>query len=455
MEGLEIVEVKLSGIINYRVEAEHYQKKYSRLINKINRINTLPLRELVSKKIQTGHTPSMKNPLYYGGNIHFIKTNNLRIDYLKEPFTDCITLSGNDCILGTTLQTNDIITTIIGATYEIIARSCLITSDILPANINQNIAQIRINTQKISPEYVVCYLNSKYGRMYLEYLSRQSEQVNLNCEEVGILPIPIIPSLIKEVTQIVQKAYNLRHLSKTNYKRASEIINSILETTYTPVIPTTAEKSLRESFIKTGRIDAEYYQPKYEHIEGEIKDGVLGCWHLTDGMIADANYNPESDFLYHYIELSDIGHSGEITGYTEATGDELPTRARRAVQTDDVLLSYLEGSLTSCALIDKNHAGCLCSNGFYVLRDLPIRPEVMLVLLKSDTIQQLLHKGCSGHIMASISKDELEKIAFPTLDDQTQAQIAALIRESFALRDEANQLLSDARQLVEDTIENA
>ena len=52
-----------------------------------------------------------------------------------------------------------------------------------------NIAIVRLK-ETLPPELLVVYLNTNYGRGYLWYLSRQTEQVNLNCREVEKLLVP-------------------------------------------------------------------------------------------------------------------------------------------------------------------------------------------------------------------------------------------------------------------------
>ena len=79
--------------------------------------------------------------------------------------------------------------------------------------------------------------------------------------------------------------------------------------------------------------------------------------------------------------------------------------------------------------------------------------ETLLVLLKSDCIQSLLKRGCSGTILTSIAKDELSKILLPIISGETQELIAEKIQESFILRAESKQLLEQAKRMVEDKIE--
>ena len=207
-------------------------------------------------------------------------------------------------------------------------------------------------------------------------------------------------------------------------------------------------------FAATGRLDAEYYQSKYDEIEERIKSGSYEL--LSDVLdIRDKNFNPKAKSVYKYIELANIGSSGEITGFTEDSGENLPSRARRIVKTDDLLISSIEGSLQSCAIATEDFDKALCSTGFYVASPKLMNAETLLILLKSDFMQLLLKKSCSGTILTAIPKDEFARIPIPILPQETQRRIADKIRESFALRSESTRLLDEAKRLVEAEIEGA
>lgn len=132
---------------------------------------------------------------------------------------------------------------------------------------------------------------------------------------------------------------------------------------------------------------------------------------------------------------------------------ELPTRARRKVSKGDVIVSSIEGSLTSIALIESEYDQALCSTGFYVINSKHYKPEVLLVLLKSLVGQLQLKKGCRGTILTAINKEEFKKIVLPIIPDPLQQQIQAKVIESFKLRQQSKQLLESAKRAVEIAIE--
>lgn len=454
LERLEIEIYKLSSLnFELRFEAEHFQKKYYHLFDLLNKKRCERLGSLVSADIKTGHTPSMKDQSFYGGDYHFIKTDNLRTDEITEPYTDYLSHKGYESLKRVHLKSGDIIVTIIGATYDIIARCALIHDEILPATINQNIAMIRPDIKKIVPEYLVSYMNSKYGRMYLEYLARQMEQVNLNCQEIGQAIVPILsPGFQERIRIIVQKAYDLLSWSKAKYNQAESDL--ISELSLDIGIPSGAQISVStfKDISEIGRIDAEYYQPKYDELIAQIK-ALGGGTVETECNVYDKNFIPDKSVEYKYIELANIGTSGEINGCTFNRGSELPTRARRIVHAGDIIISSIEGSLQSCALITDEYDGALCLTGFFVLDSDKINSETMLVLFKSDPIQALLKQQCTGTILTAFGKAGLMTIPIPDINDDLQKKIKRDVMESFSLRQSSKNLLEVAKHAVELAIE--
>ncbi len=271
-------EIQLSAILNdqlceFRLESEYYSKQYDKMIQLYKKQKTIELSELVSQKIVTGHTPSMKNDNYYGGNIKFIKTDNLRDNFIKLPFTHYLSEEGNKLLSRSSLRKNDLIMTIIGATHKIVGRSCMIDENILPANINQNIALIRANKLKVSPYYLNVFLHTRYGKDFLRRLSRQTEQVNLNCEEVGKISIVrFSPKFENIIVENLKKSYLLTEQSERKYKDSEDYLIKNLKLDQHDICSNNiAVKNFSNSFLKNGRLDAEYYQPKYDEFEKMMK----------------------------------------------------------------------------------------------------------------------------------------------------------------------------------------
>ena len=168
----------------------------------------------------------------------------------------------------------------------------------------------------------------------------------------------------------------------------------------------------------------------------------------STGLVNESEDTPER-----YVELADIGVSGEIEGCTNAMFGELPSRARQRMATGQVIASSIEGSLDRCALVTPEYDKALCSTGFHRFCSQDINPETMLLLFKSWPIQQLMKRGCSGTILCGILPAALEHVDLPMVNPDVQKVLAAKVRESFALRAESKRLLDLAKHAVEVAIE--
>lgn len=75
------------------------------------------------------------------------------------------------------------------------------------------------------------------------------------------------------------------------------------------------------------------------------------------------------------------------------------------------------------------------------------------MLFKSEIFQNILKQNCSGTILTAINKVEFQNLPIPLIDHKIQQQIAILLRESFRLHHESEQLLEQTKQAVEAVIE--
>ena len=447
---LSTVESSNSSI---RLDSHFYEKKYMKLKSELYSIPHWHLKDIVSKQIQTGHTPSMANQAYYGGNINFIKTDNLRHNRIAGPFADTLSESGNAVIARTSLQPLDIITTIIGATEEVIARTALVTQEDLPANINQNIVQIRINPEIASPEYISIFLNTDYGRNYMCYLSRQTEQVNLNCAEVENIVIPKFSTAFQSsIEKLVQSAYELKRQSMERYEGAEALLLSVLN--YEPIIQVQGylEKSFSASFGATGRLDAEYYQPKYDEYLWLVQSFANGWTRISDVFAPIKTKCVRNRKSYRYIEIGDIDVSSGTASANNIDTCDLPDNAKIMTLSGDILVSTVRPNRGAVAILEEDDL--LVSGAFTVLRQKAGYPkEVLQVLLRTPLYKDWLLQTNVGTSYPVIKDGDVLNLPIPVFSDEINLSVLKKIQESFSLRRQSKQLLENAKRAVEIAIE--
>ena len=317
---------------------------------------------------------------------------------------------------------------------------------------------VRINPDPeiVTPEYLTAFLNTKYGIIDIKRRARHSiNQSNVNLEEVKRIEIPLLCNQLQYgITLSFNKAFDSIQVSEAIYNEAQTLLLAELGLAdWQPTHQLTFVKNLSDT-ESTGRINAGYFQPKYDEIVNAIKN-YAGSWDTLENLarVRDTNFNPDAETEYKYIELANIGNSGEITDCMVEQGEDLPTRARRKVAAEDVIVSSIEGSLESIALITEEYDNALCSTGFHVVQSDVLNSKVLLVLLKSIVGQLQLKKGCSGTILTAINKAEFNKIAVPKIREEKQAEIEQKVIESFNGRKRAKDLLEHAKRAVEIAIE--
>ena len=299
-------------------------------------------------------------------------------------------------------------------------------------------------------------MNTSYGILDVKRRARISiNQSNVNAEELKRVEIPLIcKELQAKITSSFDSAFNSIQESETKYREAETLLLEELRLSgWRPRQRLTFFTNFA-AVKKAGRIDAEYFQPKYAEIVNAIKV-YSGGWDTLGNLVTvkDKNFKPQNDTEYSYIELANISGNGEITGCTVEQGQDLPSRARRQVAEGDVIVSSIEGSLASIALIEAEYDQALCSTGFYVVNSDALNSETLLVFLKSIAGQMQLKKGCSGTILTAISKDKFKEIVLPVIPEEVQEEIRQKVVESANLRRESKRLLECAKRSVEIAIE--
>lgn len=452
LEGLEITEINNNSLERtFRLDSEFYSKKNLSLQKLLNDIGAQSLSNFTT--ISDGNHMSISEsfldegiPYYRGGDIYnvFIETTTSPL-YIPRTIFDMPTMQRSH------LQKGDVLMSIVGA---IIGNVSLVTTNNM-ATCSCKLAIIRPNKNMLLPEYVAIYLMSMYGQRQIQKYRRGSGQTGFILEDFDQLLIPNIDiSIQKKISAIVKQSYESMIKSQQLYGSAEDYLLKCLGLTdFIFNLEASNVKSFKESFLASGRFDAEYYLPKFEdytNLIWQYKGGADTVCNICE--VKDQTFIPELNKDYQYIELSNVGNSGEITGVFPISGAELPSRARRIVHTGDVIISSLEGSINSCALITQEYDGALCSTGFYVIKSDKMNSETLLTLFKSLPIQQLMARGCSGTIMPGISRAELDTIPLPIICKEVQNEIKQHVQKSFALRQEAYNLLEEAKLTVENAI---
>ena len=124
------------------------------------------------------------------------------------------------------------------------------------------------------------------------------------------------------------------------------------------------------------RLDAFYYAPDLARTRGDLQArAVEGRVELLTG--SDFRIVPKltaregeacEGKLFRYFEIGDVTREGAIVNYREDFFENLPTRARLQVQTNDVLLAKNISSRGTAVIVPPEFDGHLVTTGFIAIR---------------------------------------------------------------------------------------
>ena len=452
LDGLEVVELKLSEVLEdnekFRIDSEFFKKEYLKEDIYRKKFKNYYLEEIAFiTDGQHGY-----HEVDFNSNISHITAKNTRNWFTDNINSDKLAKWVDDKNKRSSLEINDILF----STRGTVGQCSIVTKEILPANIDQDLVRIDILNDEISPFYLLVYMNSKFGKDWAIRNSSGMVQQGIPILRMKRFQLPLLNKKFQsQIETLVKSSHQKLEDSKTLYKQSEQLLLKELDLLdFEPSCEKVAIKSFKQSFGVSGRLDSEYYQPRYDEIIDKIKSykhGYESIQAICD--LKDTNYKPKNDEFYQYVELSNIGVTGDITGFTYESGQDLPSRARRLIKENDVIISSIEGSLEKIAIVRKEFDNSLCSTGFYVINSEKINSETLLVLFKNKIIQQILKQNCSGTILTAINKDEFLNIFIPILDKKVQTQIEEKIKESFKLKEKSKQLLEVAKRAVEIAIE--
>ncbi len=320
--------------------------------------------------------------------------------------------------------------------------------------LNQDVALIRPKANLLSG-FLAVYFNCSFGQGLADSLKTEQMNPYISLVNLAKLPVPLMgTNFQKKIEDVVSDSQTIKSQSDDEYVQAQTILLSELGLAKWQPKPRLTFVKNYSNTQRAERIDADYFQPQYEEIVHAIKSYAGGWDRLRNLLNLKAqNYHPEDKQDYKYIELANIAGNGEITDSMIAQGQDLPSRARRKVAMGDVIVSSIEGSLDSIALINEEYDQALCSTGFHAVNSQTFNSETLLVLLKSIVGQLQLKKGCSGTILTAINKDEFGKVILPIIVEEKQTQIQQKVIESFNLRKQSKHLLECAKRAVEMAID--
>lgn len=444
LEGLEISEEKFLKLNSERrINAEYFQKEYLDEDESISKYLTKNIGEIAYVTDGQHGYHEIDND----SNIHLLTAKNAKNWFANLDGAEPLAQWVDDNNRRSSLQENDIIL----STRGTVGLAALVKKDVLPANIDQDVARIHLN-EDIIPEYVIAYLNSKFGQHWMMRNQTGMVQQGLSLEKVRELPLPILSMpQQKAISTIIISAYSHRQESSQLYEEAETILLTDLGfKDWRPEKKSYNIKQLKESFLASGRLDAEHYQVKYDELESLIKSASyksIAEIQQFNARGVQPDYVEGGEVLV--VNSKHILENGlDYDNFEHTTPVFLNTHNRAQIRYGDILI-YTTGAnigRTQVYLIDEP---AIASNHVNILRVQGVNPIYLALVLNSQIGRLQTEKMCTGSAQAELYPSDIEKFIVPILPEEKQQTIADYVQKSVSLRQQAKQLLEDAKLKVE------
>lgn len=457
MEGLEISEVYLSSLeFSSRIDAEYYKPSLLSYEKHITQKGGTALKNLSSFLIGPFGSSFTVDNYVDIPDYRYIRGKDVKPMILKDDDNVYMPQEDYERLSRYALKENDILVSVVGT----LGNAALITKKDLPAIFSCKSTVLR--TKQINAGYLIAYLNCKYGRQLLLRKERGAIQKGFNLGDLESLEI-FTPSsgFQDQINTLFQTSLKQTEKSKEVYNKAETLLLATLnlkefQLSQEPV----NVKNFSESFASSGRLDAEYYQVKYEQVVNRIistdYDQLVNIVKIKKSI--EPGSSVYADEGLPFVRVSDYNKFGLSTPDKYLTDDfckENAAQIKKLKPKKETILFSKDGSVGTAYML-REDADFITSGAILHLTvkdKTKIIPEYLTLALNSKLVQMQAERDAGGSIILHWRVSEIEKVVVPIIDFDKQREIADLVEESFQLKKQSEHLLEVAKTAVEMAIE--
>ena len=459
-KGLAVTEIKFSNLERtLRLDSEFYSKDNLTTLDVLKNKDILSITDVASvsdgnhMKISEHFSEDGQGvPYYRGQDIYsfFIEQSTKALKITKNAFEFPYLKRSH-------LQKGDVLLSIVGA---IIGNLSLVKTD-QEATCSCKLAILRPHS--VNSEFLAVFLQCKYGQNQIQKFRRGTAQTGLILEDFDQIKLPVLTRKFQNlISKCVNVAFeNIKKANETYYNAEDYLLKEVNMHDFDEPTNTINIKTLSNSFQSSGRLDAEYYQPKYEkiieHLEminhTKLKNIVSIKKSIEPGSdkydeIAGIPFLRVSDFDKYKLYTPDKNLSHEFYEDNKVLINSLMPKK-------DTILFSKDGSVGIAHLLMKDESLVTSSAILHLTlknKDL-VLPEYLTLVLNSKLVQMQAERDAGGSIIKHWRQTEIEEILIPLLDIEKQFQIATLVKASFEYKNQSEKILIETKKAVEIAIE--
>ncbi|MEK7553120.1 MAG: restriction endonuclease subunit S [Patescibacteria group bacterium] len=446
-----ILKSELEG--NLRLDAEYYQPEYLNLEKRFDSLKTKVIDEISESVISFGAYSLTSYIEWQKSGVPYINVGDIHNGYINLDNVKYISEKVNEILKKSQVKNGQVLLTMAGT----IGNAAVAHNFLKIANANQAIAKIKL-LSNFSPYYLTAFLNSKYGLLQTQRQIVSSVQSNIFLGTIKQFKVPIFDNKIMESIGDVYKSF-LDELenSKLLYQEAEDLLLEELglkdfesENKFFSIVNLSDVKN-------ANRFDAEYFQGEYNKLNKKISNYKVNKLeyfvknYSTGFPFKSENYQEIGIPLIRinnikrgYLDLNDTAYLSE---------NDYQLSPKDTAKTGDIVLS-MSGTIGMSAVIPDNISKCSINQRILRITPKEIDKDYFVFLLNSVIGLYQLEQIGTGGVQINISYKDIKNILIPVLPQKTQQKIADLVQKSHEARKKAKELLEEAKQKVENLIEN-
>ena len=432
-----------------RLDAEHYHPYHLENLRKFEN-NSQPLSEFIIH-ISGGATPL--GAVYPEEGIPFLRVQNIMPNYITDSDIKYLSPSQNQEILRSQLKKDDVLLTITGVSY---GKSAVVTDEFVGANINQH--SVKMTVENIAPYFLSTFLNCKYG---YSQSTRNVVGITRPALDYSAIKSFLIPDLDKNFQEIIAsyscQAEKSRRDSKQCYNEAQILLLAELGLAdWQPKQQLTFVKNFSDT-QRVERIDADYFQPKYDEIINAIKN-YSGDWGTLENLATlkkcvEVGSKEYIETGIPFIRVSNLSPF-EITQEKYISEELYAELTEHQPKQGEILLSK-DATPGIAYYLREAPEKMIPAGGILRLKSKTdkIGNEYLTLVLNSILTQEQVNRDVAGSVILHWRPDQVAGTVIPILPEEKQTEIEQKVIESFYLRKQAKDLLKHAKCAGEIAIE--
>lgn len=362
-----------------------------------------------------------------------------------------------------TVASGDIVITKVGTPCY----ASIVHDSLTEAALTRTVLGIKnIKREEVNPYYLVVFLRGKYGYYQLMREREQQIQLQLTLERVAKVNVYLPPRHIQdEIGDNLKKYYDLLRRARKVLGDATGVFQKEFAVNAAELNHETTYVSYFSEALLGSRLDAEYFQPKYQRVIDALRKSASKVVHLEDLLRVVTNgHTPlhhnleEGDVAFltaeHVLDF-DIDYQSDKRILLEHHNNELK---RTQLQVGDILAT-IKGRIGNFARVEQLDGLYNINQDVALLRLKPnIHPYYVIGYLNSLPGKTLVQQLGTGQINPFLGLGNLKKIPIPLLERSRMNALGSFLEDevlcSQRLKSEAEALLDASKLRIEQMIES-